>query len=1088
MSKENKFETGSKASQEIDRICDEFEQSWQDGSNPKIEDYISDAPEQFKAELAAELVALDISYRRAAGEAPGPDEYADRFSYAISDMRPYLMSLVDGDTVETREMVDDTSYGSTPRRNRRLDDIGREFGPYELIEEIARGGMGVVFRARHKRTNRTVALKMILAGRFADETEISRFHTEAEAIARLDHPHIVPVFDAGEFEGYHYIAMGFVDGGNLGQYCGESALPAQAAADLVRMLAQAMEYAHQNNIVHRDLKPANILLSKGMQPRITDFGLARQIESDSGMTKTGQILGTPGFMPPEQASGKMSEVGPLADVYSLGAILYNLISGRSPFRGESVWDTINQVLNDEPVAPRDLNPSIPRDLETICLKCLQKDPSRRYSSAADLAAELDRFISNEPIHARPISATARFYRWCQRNQRVAALGFAFISTLIIGTIVATYFAFLAQSRADELADNYEQLEIVNGLEIAAREKATSEKNRADRKAEEAETARDIARASEKRATDVLGIVTGSFDSADPDVGGDSEMLARDVLLTAYEKLGDSELDEEGRIYLLDSLVRCYIGIGEYRLAADTGDELLAILDKVELDSEAAISEMLNMVGVAHSNAGNFVRSIELLDEAVLRTEHADDVESHLAYLNNLATALDSSGQPERGRQIREDMLAATIEVQGLENSNTLSLINNLAVSYSNDGLQDEAIRLLEMALPIRKEFNGVDHPRTLAAMSNLAMSYSDVGRNEDSIELLNETLELAKVKLGIDHPNTLVAMGNLATIYQREGNLDDAINMLEQTLEGMRAKNGENHPDTMVTMNKLASTYSQANMHEEALKLHKRAFSIMRGTLGPDHPATLSAMNNLGTTYWRSGNQDKAIETFERGVEMAVRRFGEDHTNTLAFKGNLGINYSGAGRHEEAIQILEEVYELAPDVNVLPWLKPAFRSALLKAGDEERFRVLADEEIAIARSELEPASEELADKFAMLSLDLIKVGDVQLAEELLNECVEIRERLSPDSWSTFNAQSMLGETIMAKGDFEGAFSTLLSGYEGLQARQSEIPEGYRTTRLVEALERLIQCCEELGKQEQAEEFRAELSRINSESDEDLEEY
>ncbi len=297
----------------------------------------------------------------------------------------------------------------------------RYFGDYELVQEIARGGMGVVYRARQVSLNRPVALKMILAGQLASETDVRRFHVEAEASANLDHPGIVPIYEVGQHEGQHFFSMGFVEGQSLSQRLADGPLPAREAAELIRRVSEAIEYAHQHGVIHRDLKPANILLDRNGNPRVTDFGLAKKVQGDSGLTGSGQIMGTPSYMPPEQAGGPRGEVGPAADVYALGATLYALVTGRPPFQAATAMDTVIQVVSDEPVPPRRLNASIPRDLETICLKCLEKEPSRRYASASALAADLGRFLAGEPILARPVARSERAVKWARRKPTIAAL-------------------------------------------------------------------------------------------------------------------------------------------------------------------------------------------------------------------------------------------------------------------------------------------------------------------------------------------------------------------------------------------------------------------------------------------------------------------------------------------------------------------------------------------------------------------------------------------------------------------------------------------------------------------------------------------
>lgn len=301
------------------------------------------------------------------------------------------------------------------------DEAVRFFGDYELLEEIARGGMGVVYRARQISLERIVAVKMILGQPFASKQIVQRFRGEVTAAALLQHPNIVAIHDVGIHDGQHYFSMDFVEGQNLSQLVGNRPLAAAKAARYVKLVAEAIHYAHQQGILHRDLKPSNVLVDESDQPRITDFGLAKRIDGDSSITMTGQMLGSPNFMPPEQASAQRGKVGRHSDVYGLGAILYHLLTARPPFQAESFESVINQVLNAEPVSPRLLNSSVPPDLETICVKCLQKEPSRRYQSAQELADELNRFLRHEPIHARPITRAERAWRWCQRKPALAGL-------------------------------------------------------------------------------------------------------------------------------------------------------------------------------------------------------------------------------------------------------------------------------------------------------------------------------------------------------------------------------------------------------------------------------------------------------------------------------------------------------------------------------------------------------------------------------------------------------------------------------------------------------------------------------------------
>jgi WD40 repeat protein len=317
---------------------------------------------------------------------------------------------------------------------------------YEILDELGRGGMGVVYKARDINLDRVVALKTVLAGGHASGAELVRLRTEAVAIARVQHPNIVQIYKVGEHDGLPFLALEFCPGGSLDKKLAGNPMAARQATQLVEVLAQAVRAAHEQRVLHRDLKPANVLFAANGTPKITDFGLAKKLD-EQGQTATGAILGTPSYMAPEQAGGK--KVGPAADVYALGAVLYECLTGRPPFKGPTPLDTVFQVLSEEPVPPGQLVPTVPRDVETICLKCLQKEAVRRYESARSLAEDLQRFTAGKPVLARPIGRIGRFRRWCRRNPAVAALAALAIVLLITGTIVSWFLAIQALHSAAE---------------------------------------------------------------------------------------------------------------------------------------------------------------------------------------------------------------------------------------------------------------------------------------------------------------------------------------------------------------------------------------------------------------------------------------------------------------------------------------------------------------------------------------------------------------------------------------------------------------------------------------------------------------
>ena len=380
-----------------------------------------------------------------------------------------------GSTVEDDTRV--TSGGEVPGAPSRFASL--EIPGYEITDELGRGGMGVVYLARQIQLNRPCALKMILAGAHASPQLASRFLAEAQAIARLHHTHIVQIYSIGDANGLPYVELEYLPGGSLDRQLDGTPWKSDRAARLVEQLARGVLAAHAQGIIHRDLKPANVLLSADGTPKISDFGLAKFLGSDSGLTGSGAIMGSPSYMSPEQAEGKTREVGPESDVYALGTILYELITGRPPFRGASILETLEQVKTAEAVPPSRLVPRLPRDVETISLKCLQKEPVKRYRTAAALAEDLRRFQAGEPILAWRIGGPERAWRWCRRNPVVSGLVSLVAAALVVGTAVSAYFAIRA-TRGEQLAVRKagEALENAQRAEKAT-QKAREEKNLSD---------------------------------------------------------------------------------------------------------------------------------------------------------------------------------------------------------------------------------------------------------------------------------------------------------------------------------------------------------------------------------------------------------------------------------------------------------------------------------------------------------------------------------------------------------------------------------------------------------------------------------
>ncbi|MGO9915767.1 MAG: WD40 repeat domain-containing serine/threonine protein kinase [Isosphaeraceae bacterium] len=440
MASDHAYNAGSEREAQLMQVLDAYLQAVESGQSLDRTEWLAQYPD-----LALELTQFL--------------EEQDRLMRLTEPLRP-IAEAASLDAFLTDDMLDLYETGTRRARSRKrrespLDDAPRsgavdassapklrQFGDYDLIEPIAHGGMGTVFKARHRSLNRLVALKMIHGGALAAGEDLQRFRLEAEAVAHLDHPSIVPIYDVGEHDGFSYFSMKLADGGSLAQRIAGYTADPRLAAKLLAAVARAVHHAHQRGILHRDLKPSNILLDEIGQPYVSDFGMAKRLENESELTQSGAIVGTPSYMAPEQASGKRGVVTTAADVYGLGAVLYAMLTGRPPFQGDSALETIENVKEREPDPPSGINRRVDRDLETICLKCLEKEPERRYASALAVALDLERWLIGEPIAARPAGRLGRAWRWCRRNPAMAGL----LATVMVLLFVVAGVAITGYAR------------------------------------------------------------------------------------------------------------------------------------------------------------------------------------------------------------------------------------------------------------------------------------------------------------------------------------------------------------------------------------------------------------------------------------------------------------------------------------------------------------------------------------------------------------------------------------------------------------------------------------------------------------------
>jgi serine/threonine-protein kinase len=589
----------------IDEACLRFEAAWKTGQRPELESYLGSLAGTARAALLGELLAVELAYRQRAGEQPALADYRERFPDQaavleavfkdVSASAPQGPGSAAGSLLPTLQFPAAGPTGAIERPR---------VGEYELLGVLGRGGMGVVFKARHLRLNRLAALKMILTGPRAAHVELARFQREAEAFASVQHPNVVQIYEIGEHEGLPYLALEFVEGGNLAQKLDGTPWPPRPAAELAQTLARAVQVIHSKGLIHRDLKPANVLLTPEGAPKVADFGLVKRLEAAPGQTDTGEVIGTPNYMAPEQARGDAKRVGPAADVYALGAILYELLTGRPPFKAATAVETVVQVLHQEVVPPRQLQPKIPRDLETICLNCLHKEPERRHATALALADDLGRFLAGESIRARPVGALERGWRWCRRKPLEAVLLLAVVVLLAGGSGGVLWQWRRAERQRAEAEESFRQArEAVDHyfLRISANPRLRQHDLEGLRKDLLQEAVRYYQALVQRRSDEPeiraaqgvayrrLAIITGETESMDAAIPlaeqarAIFERLARQYpnepehqknLAAVYNQLGNyyqltlrRGLDEEARLKgleILEQLTQAYPHVAEYR--------------------------------------------------------------------------------------------------------------------------------------------------------------------------------------------------------------------------------------------------------------------------------------------------------------------------------------------------------------------------------------------------------------------------------------------------------------------------------------------------------------------------------------------
>jgi serine/threonine protein kinase/tetratricopeptide (TPR) repeat protein len=1061
----------------VDEVCMRFERAWNAGERPVIEEYLGDTSEPARSRLLSELVAVEVACRRRQGDKVQADEYQRRFPNLDS---AFLAGLCQ------------TPVSEAP---------GTRLGPYKLLQQLGEGGMGVVFLAEQAEpVRRQVALKVIKAG-LDSARVLARFEQERQALALMDHPHIAKVLDAGSTpEGRPYFVMELVKGLPFTKYCDQEQLTPRERLELFIPVCQAVQHAHQKGIIHRDLKPSNVLIGlyDGKPvPKVIDFGVAKatgqRLTERTLFTEVGCLVGTLEYMAPEQAEVNNLDIDTRADIYSLGVLLYELLTGSPPFTGRQLRNmayhemlrVIREVEPPRPstkllssaelvsiaarrkLEPKKLTKLVHGDLDWIVMKCLAKERSRRYETANGLARDLQRYFAGEPVEAGPPSAVYRLRKLAHKHRTLLATGTAFFFVLLVATVFSAWQAVLATRAKQDAKDDRDR--------ALANEQKARDAADAERIAKEAEVSQ------RKQAEAVAELLESVFHGPNP-------YAVQDLKAQLLDRLGQMAADLENkyagepltRARLRSALGVTQMGLGQYAKAVALFQQSLeARRPSLGPDHPDTLINM-GRLGRAYHEAGQLDRALPLLEQtlekqkAILGPDHTETV----TCMSNLASAYQDAGQWGKALPLYEQALTERKKQLGPDHEETLKVMNNLAGAYHEAGRLDEALPLLEQSLDKHKTKLGPDHPGTLHAMYSLAMAYNDAGGREKALLLLEEALEGFKAKLGGDHPNTLTCMRALAKNYQRAGQADRAIPLLDQVLAKCNQQQGPDHPGTLRAMRDLADAYKAASKLDKALPLLEEALEKSKVKLGPDHPDRLSIMGSLALAYLDVGQTDKAVVLLQQELDQYKAK-DPDHPNTLICMHNLASAYRIAGQLDKAVPLFEQLLKkqkakFEPDhqntLRMMTSLAVAYDQAKRSVEAEALFR----EVVAIQRRRLPADSPRLAGSLDDLGENLLRQKKYHDAERIAGEALQIREKKAPDNWLRFNTQSVVGACLLGRQDYVAAEPLLRQGYEGMKQHAAKIP-AHSKVHLTEALERLVQLYEAWDKKDEAAKWRKKLN-------------
>lgn len=781
---------------------------------------------------------------------------------------------------------DDAVQAADGRKAVRPAKMLGDFGDYELLEEIGRGGQGVVYRARQKSLNRTVALKVIGLGQWATEAHVKRFRREAEAAASLDHPCIVPIHEVGERDGYCYFSMKFVEGGQLDEVVRREPLSIQRAAELIAKVARTVYYAHEHGILHRDINPGNILLDHKGEPHLTDFGLARLVEVESTVTRTKEALGTPSYMAPEQAAGETKTLTSATDVYGFGAVLYQLLTGQPPFAGGTTYETVKLLLETEPQPPHLLNPKIDRDLSTICLKCLEKDPKRRYPAAAGLAEDLEHWLKHEPIHAKRSGVFTHSRKWVRRNP--ALVGTAAVCLLLGGASIW----FLRQP------DRTPQISATTKKLLLSPEEAAEQAKLRQALIEYPELQFQVYQSRLKQSPSA--IERRLYLRLATDVGLDAKILADKLPKFSQAVKRDPEASGYERA--------CAEYLGKNYAEAER--LFLVIADQAEQANPTKSPEIIRALKLAALSARKskeYVRAREHLAEAEKLTDRQRDPQEWADVQYAIAwVLLDGEKDPAEAEKIVRGVIEARTQIYGYDDRETVMARRALALSLHLQSRESEAEKEFREIVKLDEKMLGAENPETLRTRFEL-LTFLVRHKNADALIECQQILKLCEKVLGPEDRQTLAGRNVLAGILWELGRVSETISQWREVLRLNEKILGPDEQSTLKTAGNLGGALAEVGEYSEGEALMRRAYKGCERISGPADSGTL---NYRGALVLLLAVQDKDVEAEAEAraiVKVIDKSLGSERQH---WRWLLGAVLDKQGKHKEAeIQIRQAVHE-----------------------------------------------------------------------------------------------------------------------------------------------------------------------------------